>query len=390
MKVLHVTATFPPKSFGGVTTATLNMTRILSKRGYEVTVFTTDLRTKSPSPAQREQTSGVNVYYFKNLSARLAKRRVFTPLMMVPALRKRLRAFDVVHLHDYRSLPSIAVHRYAKQSAVPYLLQAHGSMTTPFLKAGLRPIFDAIYGPTLISDAARLVAVAPTEVSQYRVLGARPEQIAVVPNGIDASLYESLPERGFARRKLQVPDKTRIVLYLGRIHKTKRVDLLLDAFQGVVRQLQNTMLVLVGPDDGDLSAVLKHAREVGVSDKIRYVGAVSEAEKLTYYVDADVVVLPSPYEVFGIVVLEALMCCAPTIVTEGCGIAGMIRDNDFGYIAKAGDAPSLRDQILSAFSDEAQAREKALRARIFIKRNLAWPRIVDEIEKLYAECLSAR
>src|SRR5437879_2275396 len=107
MRVLHVTATFPPKSFGGVTTAALNMTRIISQRGHEVTVFTTDLRTKLSQTVQRERTSGVDVYYFRNLSRRLAKRRVFTPLMMFPALRKRLDSFDIIHLHDYRSLQSI-------------------------------------------------------------------------------------------------------------------------------------------------------------------------------------------------------------------------------------------------------------------------------------------
>ena len=119
MKILHVAATFPPKSYGGITSASFNLANALARRGHSITVFTTDFRDKS-SRIPRAKFVGdhgaMEVQYFMNLSNRLANERIFLPIRLASATSKVLRSFDIVHLHDFRSLISIAVHRYATGS----------------------------------------------------------------------------------------------------------------------------------------------------------------------------------------------------------------------------------------------------------------------------------
>jgi len=113
MEILFVTMTFPPKSYGGVTTVSYNMARALARLGHNVTVFTTDYRDKlsriSGMP-QIESIEGMATLYFLNASNRRAPNRIFLPLTMIGAIQKRLPDFDIVHLHDFRSIPAVALH----------------------------------------------------------------------------------------------------------------------------------------------------------------------------------------------------------------------------------------------------------------------------------------
>src|SRR2546422_2574722 len=161
MKILHVTATFPPKFWGGITSVSFNLARTLAKRGHEITVFTTDFRDVSSSRISGGSMNGVDgmrVRYFMNVSNRLANQRLYVPIRMASAIRASLPEFDIVHLHDFRSFLSLAVHRYASRSNVPYVLQAHGSVTTFFEKELLKRAFDKVWGRKLISGACRLIA----------------------------------------------------------------------------------------------------------------------------------------------------------------------------------------------------------------------------------------
>jgi len=386
MKILFVSATFPPKAYGGITSVSYNLARALARRGHSITVFTTEFldRSSRKSNAQRvEALPGMEIQYFRNASNRLAEYRLFLPVRLGAALEKNIRQYDVVHLHDFRSVLGVAVHHYATKYRVPYVMQAHGTAMTLFQKAVAKRVFDKLWGRNILMDAARLVATTPSEMAQYQEMGARADAVVLIPNGIDVSEFVDIPPRGRFRQRIGVPDDWRLVLFVGRIHHTKGVDILVEAFRDLALTMENVALAIVGPDDGDLRTVLRLARRLNISERLFYVDGLYGREKLEAYVDADLFVLPARYEIFGIVVFEALACGTPIIVTDGCGTAAMIRDADIGCVAKAGDVSELATQLRHALSLPIESRDRAARGRKFVLDNLTWEMLAIRFEAAY-------
>ena len=126
MKILQVTPTFYPSKFGGVKVVSYNLAKALSEHGHEVTVYTTDAELGSHRLRDFENFSQGNnfrVKYFKNLSNLLAyKYRIFLPIGIFFIARKEINNFDIVHLHDFRSLYNIVIHYYCKKNKIPYII----------------------------------------------------------------------------------------------------------------------------------------------------------------------------------------------------------------------------------------------------------------------------
>lgn len=386
MKILFVTATFPPRTFGGVTTVSYNLAKQLAARGHEVTVLTTDLGDRNariPDGSLPTDCPGLSVRYFTNINNRLAARKVFLPWGIVSAIRDTVSEFDIVHLHEFRSLPSVAVHRYATKKRVPYVLQAHGGVMTFFEKGLLKKAYDKIWGVRLIHDAASLIATTAAEAKQYGRMGGEAGRIAILPNGIEDSEFEQRPPRGEFRRRIGIPDGHRIILYLGRINRVKGVDILVRAFAELCKHESDLELLIAGPDDGYLPSVKKLANACGCEGRVRYAGALTGGPKLSAYVDSDVFVLPSRYDIFGIVAFEALMAGLPIVVTDNCGTADLIQGRRMGYVARADDSGNLALFIAKSLSSPVETREQVQRGQQFVMENLKWSILVRRLEAIY-------
>ncbi|HEY9245929.1 MAG TPA: glycosyltransferase, partial [Candidatus Methanoperedens sp.] len=158
MRILQVTDTFVPSNFGGVKLVSYNISKALAKKGHELTVYTTDANA-GPSRLHninnKDRMDGFGVRYFKNISNSLAfKNRLFIPLGVIPAVRKEIRDFDVIHLHSYRSFQHIIVHYYAVKYGIPYVLQAHGSVLPSFSKERSKNLYDQLWGFRILKNAS--------------------------------------------------------------------------------------------------------------------------------------------------------------------------------------------------------------------------------------------
>jgi len=391
MKVLLVSATFPPRQFGGMTASSHMLAKHLVKRGHKVTVYTTDIRDRQsriPRAKGAQKVDRIEVHYFRNISNWLASQRLYSPLGMITAIRKELGNFDVIHLNEYRSLPSIIVHYYAQKYDVPYVLQAHGSLARVMSKQRLKKIFDSIWGYRLLQDAARLIALTPMEAEQYQSFGVDKAKIETVPNGIDLAEFEKLPPRGKFRKKYGVAPDQKMVLYLARLHKIKGPDLLVRAFASIASRLKDARLVIVGPDEGYLPALKKLVKELDIERNIHFIGPLHGKEKLEAYVDADVYVLPSIYETFPIAAIEASACGIPVILTEYCGAAGMI-DGQAGLVVSY-DTNQLSDAILRMLSNEKMRQQFAERGKALVREKFNWAKIAEQVENIYLNCLPVK
>jgi glycosyltransferase involved in cell wall biosynthesis len=385
MKILQVTNFFKPSwEAGGSTRVAYKISKKLVERGHEVTVYTTDgfkskLNVEKNKPVDVD---GIRTYYFRSLSSYLAREMVLPiPYYLPIVARRELRDFDVIHIHEHRMMLAVVVHHYAKKCGVPYVLQAHGSVV-PYTQKGQRfkNIVGQFFGYKILKDASKVIALTRTEAEQYKKIGANDEKITIIPNGIDPSDYDSLPGRGEFRRKYSIGADEKTVLYVGRLHRNKGIDLLVKAFADLVKELDDVRLVIVGPDDGYRSPLEDCIKELKVDDKVLFTGFVSNEEKIAAFVDADVFVTPS-FSGFPVTFLEACACGVPIITTSKGDTLDWIHDK-VGYVMEY-DKDRLQHAIFKVLSDERLRRIFGERGKKLVREEFGWSGVVEKLEKVY-------
>ena len=370
--------------------AVYNLSKELAKMGHKVIVYTTDaLKAKDRIRQAEEVIDGIEVRRFKNLSNTMAyNHNIFLSPGIILGVRKGLKNFDIIHMHEYRTIQNIIVHRYAMKYGIPYVIQAHGSLPRVMAKKRLKQLYDNLWGYKLLRDALRVIALTETEAEQYKSMGVSPDKIEIVPNGIDLAEFENLPERGEFRREYGLGSDQRIILYLGRIHKIKGLDLLVKAFADLSKPLNDIKLVIVGPDDGYLPSLKKLTADLEISDKVLFTGPLYGQEKLKAYVDADVYVLPSVYETFPVAVLEACACGTPIILTDRCGIADVI-EGQAGLVVPY-DREQLQHALLHMLDDDKMRLRFGERGKSLVRERFTWGSITEQVISIYESCMSSK
>jgi len=170
------------------------------------------------------------------------------------------------------------------------------------------------------------------------------------------------------------------VLFLGRIHKIKGIDILVKAFAKLIDKLDGVRLVIVGPDDGYLGELEALIKALKIEDSVLISGPLYGRDKLEAYVDAYVYVLPSRYETFPMSILEAVACGTPLILTENCGIAEYFRDKA-GLVVKT-DSHSLQEALLEMLMDREKQKTFRENCKTVIQKfNIS--ETVSKLEKVY-------
>lgn len=382
MKILQVIPAFyPAHGYGGGPNVAYEISKRLVRRGHEIIVYTTDADDRNSRFENGiRYVDGIETHYFRNVSNFLAfEHKIFLSPGMVPVMRKDLKSFAIVHLHDTRTFQSIIIYYYAKKYGIPYVLQPHGTLTSQTnTKQGFKKIFDRFFGIRILQNANKTLLLNKAEAEKCIEMGVNREQNEIIPNGIDLSKYGKLPEKGIFKRKYAIDDN-HIVLYLGRIHESKGIDLLVRAFAELSNKLNHVKLVIVGPDDGHLSTLKELINSLNINEKVLFTGAVPEEEKLAAYVDADVFVTPSFYG-FPLTFLEAMACSVPIITTnKGDFIEGI--DNEVGYVTKY-NIEELESSLFKILTDDG-LKEKFKRKTKEKIKEFEWDAVVDRIENVY-------
>jgi len=216
-------------------------------------------------------------------------------------------------------------------------------------------------------------------------MGVHEENIVIISNGINLSEYNDLPSRGSFRKRLKIGDNDRIILSLGRINRIKGIDILIMAFTKVIEKLDDVKLMIVGPDDGHLGELQTLVKALGVGAKVIFTGPLYSIKKLEAYVDADVCVLPSRYEIFGISVLEAYSCGKPIIASRVGGLKDLIIDGETGLLFETENTEQLTRAIFSILNDNTRAKKMGLKGKQFVKENFTIEKVVNRLEELYKE-----
>ena len=390
MKILQVSNFFKPMwESGGVARVAYEISKHLKDRGHEITVYTTNRSAYRKNIETNKLTSleGMKVYYFENL-------RKYFPWITLPVVpyylpfvaRKQIKKFDIIHIHEHRSLLAVIVHHYAKKHGIPYVLQAHGSVMPFFAKQRFKRLFDSIWGCNILKDAVKVIALNTTEVAQYKKMGVDGTKIEIVPNGFNLSEYKKLPEKGEFRKKHSISNNEKIILYVGRLHKSKGIGLLVKAFVYAKNEIDNVRLVLIGPDNEYKSELKELARTLKVDDKIMFAGFVTIDEKMKAFVDADVFVTPR-FSGFPVTFLEACACGTPIITTNKGDELDWI-DSNVGYVVEYNEE-LLGDAIVKILNDKKLKKKFGEMGGNLVREKFNWDKIVKRLERSYETVLDS-
>lgn len=373
----------------GITNVVFNVTKELARRGHQISVYTSDmldLHSNDSLSANHLVTNGVDVYYSRSVWR--SKTFIVTP-STVSLLSKNIDNFDIIHIHDARSFQGISTYLLAKTKNVPYVFQPHGSYLSslpdsPF-KAVAKITLDKLVSGKIIRNASKVIALSKMEAEQYRCAGVPDEKIAIIPNGIDLADYVPLPPKGSFKRKFNIPDDKKIILYLGRINKTKGIDFLISAYAHMIKTMKcnNTLLVIVGPDDGYLAEAESLVASSGTSGAVLFTGFINSKDKLEALVDADVFVTPS-FHGFPITFLEACVAGTP-IVTTTLGDKLEWIDGKVGYVTSS--KSDLAKAQYSIISEENLHEEFSRNCKELVKSEFSLEAVVDKLEQVYIEVL---
>ena len=378
--MLHVTPYFPPaRPYGGPPVSVLGLCQGLQRAGVEVEVVTTTANGQTslrPSPPSGEVYDGVPVHY----AERAFPRRFFGGRVRGPLLAALSRA-DVCHIHGVWNVPEWWASHLARKAGVPYVISPRGMLQPEAMQRSRRrkSAAFALLDRRNLAGAALLHATSDQEAVAIRALGFG-VPIAVVPNGVD--LHGADDASGGARARLDIPAGAFLVLFLGRMHRIKRLDVLADAFAEARATHPDTHLVLAGHDEDRLVPDLL-TRLAGHADHVHTIGAIHGADKWDLLRSADVMIQCSDSESFGVSVVESLASGVPVIATRTCPWREL-EARDCGFWVDQ-TAPAIAAAIRTLVEDPARRAQMGTRAATVARDHYSWDVLAPRMVRLYED-----
>ncbi|MDX6477056.1 MAG: hypothetical protein QOH95_2567 [Gaiellaceae bacterium] len=388
MRVLQVTSYYAPAwAYGGPPRVMTDFATGLVERGHDVTVFTTDvLDADDRVRPLREELNGVRVERFPNLSNALAWRnKKYLPPGLVLATARRISNYDVVHATDTRTLATATAYLAARIAGVPFVLSAHGSLPgSSGVRGAVKRVYDSVLVRPMLEHAALLLAQTAHEERLYRAAGGRDEAIRLLPLPLDLSPIPETFERGFLRERAGFAPELPVVLFLGRIHYLKGLDVLVDALKPLL-DAGEAGLAVVGRDDGHWDAISTRHSSLLQGGSLRFLGPLYGVERFHAYADADLFALtPRHWEETSVAALEAGASGTGLVLTEQTDIPGLTESG--GGIVTTCTAEAVRAAITAALPRSAELGEHARR---LVREQHGRDAVVERLEAHLASARSA-
>ena len=378
------------------------LARHLSLRGWRVDVFTR--RQNADTPAVQEAFGYRTIHVPAGPASTVDRRGLF------PLLPEFVRgvcdyaageglSYDILHSHYW--LSGWAARELQRSWRVPIVHMFHtlGQMKnlvaqdTEQQEASNRADVEQ----EIMTFAERIIAATPLDRQQMlRLYEVDEAKIAVIPCGVDLDLFRPI-SRDQARKELGIPQDRRLLLFVGRLDPVKGLDVLLKAMCELSRQMAPcrardlTLAVIGGDRESHLEALMTDAqclqeirRELGLGDLVIFVGSRAQEELPYYYSASEVCIMPSLYESFGMVALEAMACGTPVIASNVGGLTYTVRDGETGFLVPEKDPKALAEKLQLLLSD-ACLRQRFGHRAVQVASTYGWDIVADDVEEIYAE-----
>lgn len=259
--------------------------------------------------------------------------------------------------------------------------------------AGERATDERLAGESRVLDVAdRIIAATPAEQAQLNWLyGADAEKIIVIPPGVDLERFHPV-DKAEAKKRVGIPCGDKNIMFAGRIEPLKGIDTLIQAMALIKQRhpsvVENTCVAIIGGDpwaddpDAEMTRLQQMRQDLDIHDFVLFLGAKDQDVLPNYYAAAEMVVMPSHYESFGMVALEAMAMGRPVIASEVGGLAFLIQDGINGYHVPTRNPEALAEHIYELLANN-QCREEMGRAARHYAERFDWPIIAHRMLAVY-------
>ncbi|KKU91471.1 MAG: Glycosyl transferase group 1 [Candidatus Jorgensenbacteria bacterium GW2011_GWA1_48_11] len=390
MKILHVVPTYlPAYRYGGPILSVHYLNKWLVKKGVEVTVFTTNINGPEDLDVPLNKpviVDGVTIFYFKSSFPR----KWFYSRDLRSALAERIGDFDLIHITSvFLSVSALGAY-YAKKFHKPYVISPRGSlMKEPLARKSrfLKLVYLKLIERNNLAGAAAIHFTAEVERKEYFESGLPPGNSFIIPNAFEPEESREIPTEEEFRKKYQIPPRKKIVLFMSRLNWKKGLDTLIPAFRRVRDRIPDTVLVLAGSDDDDYSKeISKWMSRNDLKEKrdVFFTGMLLGDDKNAALEYADVFVLPSFSENFGMAAMEGLMHTV-VVVTKGVAISYLIDRYKAGKVVSK-NKEELSRAVSDVLENPAQRKEYVRAGRQLVQNEFSPAavamRFFDEYQKL--------
>jgi D-inositol-3-phosphate glycosyltransferase len=386
---------------GGMNVYIRELAQEMGRRGVQVDIFT---RRSQPDQPEVDERLGPNVRVIYLAAGPLSPLQPeaiypflsqFTMRLMSYATLHNLR-YDIIYSHYW--LSGWVAYKLKEAWGTPFVQMFHtlGHMKERIQRAAaldndnLRIRVET----EIVEWADAVVAATPAEESQLLWLyRSRARKIVIIPPGVNVERFHTLPANANPSRGA---DRHHMLLFVGRIEPLKAVDTILEALR-ILRQncqpvYEQVHLMIVGGDpasDPEIAELRQLAQRLGVEEAVTFAGAREQAELPALYRAASAVIMPSDYESFGMVALEAMASGTPVIASAVGGLAYLVRDGVTGFHVPARHPRLLAEKIAALLRDDHQRRIMSANAAL-VAREYAWPAVTDQIMRLFEDVAARR
>ena len=297
--------------------------------------------------------------------------------------------YDLIHSHYW--LSGSAGMKLSDEWGVPHVTTFHTLAKTKMqARAGEKESQLRIKTESLVMRSVDAVAVSTEQErgDMSRLYDFSPHKVRVIPAGVDLKLFRPM-NKARARQTLGLTEK-RIVLSVGRVEPLKGLDILIGAMSKL-EDTADTRLLIVGGQPGrdrELGRLRSMAARLGVQDVVTFTGTMDQSELPAYYSAADVFVMPSYYESFGLVALEAMACGTPVIASRVGGLRTFVKDGEAGYLIPW-HCPEPYAQRLDVLLANPTLRESMGRAARARAQTMGWSQVANNMLGLYTALAGA-
>ena len=308
-------------------------------------------------------------------------------------------SYDLIHSHYW--LSGLAAIELQKYWDIPVVHMAH-TLGTNKNKVARHP--EQFEPPIRLSSELQLLRLVDATIVSTNGERAQIEKMdtqnlakpVVIPPGVDLTVFHPYNKKD-ARKQLQISLKDSMVLFVGRIEPLKGVDTLLNAIKYLKDSEQmppQMLLSIIGgntskPNDtryAELEKLILMRDDLGLTNLVAFLGSRDQTTLHRYYASADVVVMPSHYESFGMVALESMACGTPVIATDVGGLSQLIIESETGFLVPGNDHVALANSLGNLLSDNVLRNRLGERAAEYAEA-YSWPSITEQIIRLYKDVI---
>lgn len=380
MKIVLVTHSFFPNSVGGREKHVYDLANALSKAGHEVEIFTCS---DSPFKKYTDIKNSFRIHYLQTIRLPFSVGYYRIPPSLFLELAK-VKA-DIIHSHDFHHFTTLISAIASKRAQTPFLLTEHGYSEQIGVTKLLIKFYDNLFLPQIRKSLTKAIAVSnfirEELIHRYKV---SEDRIEVIHNFINLKSYKV--KSSIFRKKYGLEDK-KIILASGRLIREKGFQYLIRAFPHVIKKTPETILAIIGPTNYYKNELIKLSESKKLTGKVIFCGTVSEEMLKSALFCSDIVAIPSLYEPFGIIALEAMAYAKPIIASNTGGLAETLTNKRNGLLVTPGNVTELAGSIIGLLNNKSFAKRLGRKAQKDVK-SYDWEKNIEKIVNIYQKCAS--